>query len=72
MAFNPDLRVFVGSGLYDIATTFFAAEHATASPKESCPAPSPARSFCTSRAWAVSGEARAARSRGARFAWPPT
>ena len=27
MADNPDLRVFVASGLYDIATTFFAAEH---------------------------------------------
>lgn len=27
MADNPDLRVFVGSGLYDIATTFFGAEH---------------------------------------------
>jgi len=27
MADNPDLRVFIGSGLYDIATTFFAAEH---------------------------------------------
>jgi carboxypeptidase C (cathepsin A) len=27
MADNPDLRVFVGSGLYDVATTFFAAEH---------------------------------------------
>ena len=27
MAENPELRVFVASGLYDIATTFFAAEH---------------------------------------------
>jgi carboxypeptidase C (cathepsin A) len=27
MAENPDLRVFVASGLFDIATTFFAAEH---------------------------------------------
>ncbi len=27
MADNPDLRVFVASGLYDIATTFFGAEH---------------------------------------------
>jgi carboxypeptidase C (cathepsin A) len=27
MADNPDLRVFVASGLFDIATTFFAAEH---------------------------------------------
>ena len=27
MAENPDLRVFIASGLYDIATTFFAAEH---------------------------------------------
>jgi carboxypeptidase C (cathepsin A) len=27
MADNPDLRVFVASGAYDIATTFFAAEH---------------------------------------------
>lgn len=27
MADNPDLRVFVASGLYDIATTFYAAEH---------------------------------------------
>jgi carboxypeptidase C (cathepsin A) len=27
MADNPDLRVFVGSGLYDVATTFFAAEY---------------------------------------------
>ncbi len=26
MAENPDLRVFIGSGLYDVATTFFAAE----------------------------------------------
>jgi len=26
MADNPDLRVFIASGLYDIATTFFAAE----------------------------------------------
>jgi carboxypeptidase C (cathepsin A) len=27
MADNPDLRVFIGSGLYDIATTFFGAEY---------------------------------------------
>ena len=27
MADNPDLRVFIASGFYDIATTFFAAEH---------------------------------------------
>ena len=27
MAENPDLRVFVASGLYDVATTFFGAEH---------------------------------------------
>jgi carboxypeptidase C (cathepsin A) len=27
MADNPALRVFVASGLYDIATTFFAAEY---------------------------------------------
>jgi carboxypeptidase C (cathepsin A) len=27
MAENPQLRVFVASGLYDLATTFFAAEH---------------------------------------------
>ena len=27
MADNPDLRVFIASGLYDIATTFFAAEY---------------------------------------------
>jgi carboxypeptidase C (cathepsin A) len=30
MADNPELRVFIASGLYDIATTFFAAEHAVA------------------------------------------
>lgn len=27
MAQNPDLRLFVGNGYYDIATSFFAAEH---------------------------------------------
>ena len=27
MANNPDLRTFIGSGLYDIATTFFGAVH---------------------------------------------
>ncbi|MEO0650489.1 MAG: hypothetical protein AAFZ65_07415 [Planctomycetota bacterium] len=27
MAANPDLRVFVANGLYDIATTFYAAEN---------------------------------------------
>ncbi len=27
MASNPDLRLFVGNGYYDIATSFFAAEH---------------------------------------------
>ncbi len=27
MADNPDLRVFIANGLYDIATTFFGAEH---------------------------------------------
>jgi len=27
MADNPQLRVFIGSGLYDLATTFYAAEH---------------------------------------------